>query len=155
MSNGTAMGWDSPIENDGAGGVILPQDSIADFEVTKLEKGVSEKKKAPMAILTLRLSNEHGSTTCLEHLVLHTDSEWKLCQFFRAIGQREHGQKFKPNWNKVVGTGGKCQVAVRTFHKKSDKPGEETGRANEVASFMDPNDAPAAKSDADETPAFG
>lgn len=131
------MGWDTPIQNDGQGFEVLPAGRYR-FEVTKMERATSagaSTKGSPMAKLELRLmdaaSGKVGSAR--ETLVLHKNTEWKLCEFFRAIGQRKHGESIKPNWTAVVGAAGECEVLVETFTKQD---GTE-GQSNKVKRFLD------------------
>lgn len=69
--------------------------------------------------------------------MLHTSCEWKLCEFFTAIGQRKHGEKLMPRWNEVPGAQGRCRVSVETFRRKD---GSE-GQANRVKAFLESLDA--------------
>ncbi len=138
--NGKALDWDSEVQNDGQGWQLLPE-SEAQFEVLELTKATSTKLNCPMAKLRLKVWNEHGETEITEHLVLHTTCEWKLCEFFRAIGQREHGAKLRPRWNEVVGSHGRLKVVVEKYTKRDNTVGE----ANKVKHFLDPvGAAPAA-----------
>jgi hypothetical protein len=154
---GTALGWDSPIENDGAEKPVLPK-GTAKFRILKLEKKLKQtgQKKCPQADLTIELENEHGKTQCRDFIDLHTDSEWKIAQLLRAIGQRKHGEKVVPNWNKVEGATGLCEIDVRSFKLKSDPPEEAkwTGRGNEITKYLDPADGtPTAQPEPETTPA--
>ncbi len=130
------LGWDSEIENDSDAFVLLPEGEYP-FVVTKFERGRSAGKgKLPpcnMAILTLRINNE---TTVNEYLVLHTSMEWKLSSFFRAIGQKKHGEKFRMDWTKVLGATGMCKVIVEDYTRDDGT----TGQSNKVDKFLDPSE---------------
>jgi hypothetical protein len=134
MADGYALGWDSPVEHDGESYAILPEGTRGTFTVLALEKKTSQKLDCPMALLKLQFSSDAGKTVLLENLVLHSTCEWKICEFFRAIGQRKHGEKLKPNWNKVIGATGKCELTVETYKNKN---GEEK-KKNGISSFLDP-----------------
>ena len=71
--------------------------------------------------------------------MLDDSLEWKLCQFFLAIGDRKHGEALKMNWDAVEGKGGWCEIGHRTW---TGRDGEER-ESNQVERFIDPQDAPA------------
>lgn len=133
--NGRALGWDEPIEDDGQELELLPDGTECDFTVSEMAKATSAKLGCPMAKLKLLCTAADGRKTVVsENLVLHTRSEWRLCQFFSAIGQRRHGEKLVPKWNQVPGAHGRCRLSVETFTKRDG--GE--GRSNKVDRYLLP-----------------
>ena len=78
-----------------------------------------------------------GECIVKHNLFLHTKSEWKLCEFFTAIGQRKKGQKVSMNWNAVIGARGRCRVSKRSF--KSKNGGGELW-TNDIDKFYAPED---------------
>ena len=144
---GKPLSWDDEIENDGNGFTLLPEGQECDFVVTKLEKGKSAALNAPMAILTVEASCELGSVSMRENLVLHTKMEWKICQFFTAIGQRKHGEKLRPDWSKVEGATGRCRLTVDTWTGRNG----EAMKSNKVKEFLEAAvDASSAPADSDD-----
>lgn len=139
-----AFEWDDEIEHDG-GSFLLLDDGDYTFSVTKFERGHhGGSEKIPpcnKAILSIAIETPEGTATINCNLFLHSKFEWKLCQFFTSIGQRQHGEKLKMDWSKVIGAIGRCKIGTRTW-KKDD--GSE-GKSNEVLEFYEP---------ADTTPAF-
>lgn len=132
------MDWDSEISKDGEDMVLLPAETIVEFAVVEFEKSRS-KAGDPMAKLILSLDNgddDTGFGRAREQLVLKASCEWKLCQFFTAIGQRQHGEVLKPKWNEVKGATGYGIVGIDTF--KSDKG--DTIKKNIIAKFLEPGD---------------
>jgi hypothetical protein len=131
------LGWDDQIEHDGADFVLLPEDDY-DFEVLSFERGRhagSEKLPAcNKAILKIKLTGPAGTTTIDHNLFLHTKTEGILCTFFNAIGQRKHGEKMTMNWNKVVGSKGRCMVVIDTWIGSKD--GREM-KNNKIQKFYD------------------
>lgn len=129
------LGWDDEIQQESE--FTLLDEGDYDFEVTKLERGRSNgSDKIPpsnMAILTLKVTDGRNSTTITERLVLHTILEWKLSQFFIAIGQKKHGKPLKMNWNRVVGAKGRCKVKVESY---TNKYGEEK-QSNRIDKYYD------------------
>lgn len=144
MSDMTAMerefGWEDEIQNDGAPFKILPEGDYT-FRVKKFERARhSGSEKIPpcnKAVLTVELSNADGSGEIQTNLFLHSKFEWKLCQFFTAIGQRKPGEAMKMNWGAVPGASGVCHVGTR---KWTDNNGKER-ESNEVTEFYDPEKA--------------
>jgi len=130
------MDWDSEIKNDGSDFELIPDNTVCNFQVTEFEKARTSKGD-PMA--KLKLSLLHGDTfgRTTENLVLNEACEWKLCQFFIAIGQRKTGETLKPDWSKVKGAEGHCVVKVRGYQK--DGRGEEKF-TNDVATFLEPEE---------------
>ena len=135
---GRELDWDDVIENDGDEFQILPEGDY-DFTVTKFERGRSKgSAKIPpcnMAIITMRVSNENGSTVISDNIVLHTKMEWKISQFFRAIGQKKHGEQLQPRWGSVVGSSGRCHVYVDKFQGNDGRERE----SNKIDRYYDPD----------------
>lgn len=131
------LGWDDQIENDGPDFIILPAGDY-DFEIVDFERGRHNgSEKLPpcnKAIVHVRIEGEEGSTTIKHNLFLHSKTEGMLCAFFTAIGQRNKGERVSMNWNKVVGSKGRCKVAIRNW--KNDQ-GEDR-QSNEIKRFYEP-----------------
>lgn len=134
------LGWDDEISNE-AEFVILPEGDY-DFEITNFErsrsKGSDSVPKSNMAIIDIRISDGRQSTTIKDYLVLHSKLEWKLSQFFRAIGQKKQGESVRMNWGAVVGAKGRCKVIVEKY--VTDK-GEQR-ESNKIAKYYDAVPAP-------------
>jgi hypothetical protein len=137
-----AMDWDSEVDTDSLPFVTLPDNTDVTFEVTKLEKCRTSDGKYPMAKLQLlcQALDGSGQTTVYENLVLNTKCAWKLGEFFRAIGQRQHGEKIVPNWGAVEGAKGQAILGVEKWTKRTG----EVSEGNKVKRFLDPADEPAA-----------
>lgn len=107
------LGFDDTITKDAQEFIALAPGDYQ-FRVTNIEKTRSkgEGKLPPcnMVIVHCTIDSHQGSATIKEYLVLHTSLEWKLSQFFSAIGQKKKGAPLQMNWNRVVGSTGKCQV---------------------------------------------
>jgi hypothetical protein len=135
------LAWDDEIQNDGSPFEILPEGDYS-FRVDKFERarhGGSEKIPAcNKAVLTLSVFGADAVGTVQTNLFLYSKFEWKLCQFFTAIGQRKHGETMRMNWAAVTGSTGSCHVGVRTWTGNDGK--EHQG--NEITEFYDPEDTP-------------
>lgn len=143
-NKGYELDWDSEIENEGSE-FIVAEPGDYDFVVTAFERGrfQGSAKMSPcnQAKLTIRLEIPGGNGTCeiKYNLFLHSKSEWKLCEFFTSIGQRQSGQRVAMNWNAVIGSRGRCKVSKRSF--ESNKDGK-TLWTNDIDKFYPPQ-APA------------
>jgi len=135
QNNGHELGWDEGIQDD-SGAFLLLEDGDYNFEVTNFERGrFPGSAKLPAcnkAVLTLRVDTTKGSASVKYDLILFSTLEWKISAFFRAIGQKKHGEKIVPNWNTVVGAKGRAKFKQRTY----TKDGEEK-QANDIADFYD------------------
>ena len=130
------LGWDEEIEQDSSDFEVVPEGEY-NFEVIKFERSRtdSDAKYYPncnQAIITLLVTNSEHSAKITDKLILNKKLEWKLSQFFCAIGQKVKGEKVRMNWSAVPGARGRCEITVRSYHKKNDKPDEETGRSNNI-----------------------
>ena len=136
------FGWDDEIQRDEAFRV-LPEGDYR-FTVTRFERARhSGSEKIPAcnkAVLTLSVSGPEASGEVQTSLFLHSKFEWKLCQFFTAIGQHRPGEAMRMNWGAVPGSSGMCRVGVRKWTGNDGKERE----GNEINEFYDPEAAPAA-----------
>ena len=74
---------------------------------------------------------------------MHSGIKWKLAQLSVCLGVRKHGEKKAFNPAETVGMTGWVEIEHREFtYTRGEKAGE-TGTANNVASYIDPEDAPA------------
>lgn len=126
--------WDDFIENDSPDYVILPEGDY-NFTVMGFERArFNGSEKLPpcnKAVLSLEVESPEGRTIITHNLFLHTRTEGLICAFFNAIGQRKKGEKLQMNWNKVIGSTGRCKVGVHTYTKKD---GSE-GKSNNIQKF--------------------
>ena len=141
-NKGYELDWDSEIENEGSEFVVVePGDYdfvVAAFERSRFQ-GSAKMPPCKQAKLTIRLDIPNGTCEIKHNLFLHSKTEWKLCEFFTAIGQRQSGQRVAMNWNAVIGSRGRCKVSKRSF--ESNKDGK-TLWSNDVDKFYPPQ-APA------------
>jgi hypothetical protein len=137
----TALEWNSKIKNDGGDFKTLPE-GIYPFTVKTLERAYNNGTKnippCPMAKLVLRVGVGTESSDVTNSLYLDDSQEWKLCQFFLAIGDRKHGEELQMDWDKVAGKSGWVELEHYTY----EKDGEEK-TINSVVRYIDPAEAPA------------
>lgn len=136
----TAYEWDSTIQNDGGDFKLLPEGAYP-FTVKSLEKAYNNGTKSipacPMAKIMLRVGSGAESSDVTTNLYLDDSQEWKLCQFFLAIGMRKHGEALKMDWDNVIGKTGWVEIEHYSY---TDKGEEKT--INSAGRFLDPADAP-------------
>lgn len=134
---GTAFDWDDEIEKESSDFTILPEGDY-DFEVTDFERGrhTGSAKLPPCNKVTvyLHITSKEGATTIKHQLFLHSITEGMLCSFFRAIGQKKSGEKFKMNWSIVKGSKGRCKIYI---DKYTNDKGEER-LSNKIRKFYFP-----------------
>mgnify|MGYP007112515470 CR=1 FL=1 len=131
------MDWNDYIENEGEL-TTLPKGDY-EFTVTSFEKGqhAGSAKIPPcnMAILELTFRAPDGARSkCKDFLLLHDSVEWKLCAFFRSIGQKQHGTGIKMDWNRVPGAKGRAHLTVNEWEGNDGEPKKN----NRVSRFLDP-----------------
>ena len=129
--------WNDIIENDSSF-TLLPEGNYP-FTVKAFERGeYAGGDKIPAckkATLTLEIDGGAlGVTEITENLYLHSRQEWKLCQFFTAIGQRKRGEQLRMDWNKVPGAKGWCALIVNEYKGKDG----DKRKNNRVDRYIDP-----------------
>lgn len=120
MGDANFLDWDSEITQDSQEYVLLPEGDYP-FMIQGLEKAIYDGPSlkigqgCPMAILKIVVGTEAEHTSITDKLYLSTSMEWKLGQFFRAIGQKTHGKSYKMDWNNVIGKQGLCRIKIEDW----------------------------------------
>lgn len=131
-----ALEWDDTLCTDGRDLITLPEGDYS-FTITDFERARypgSEKIPAcSKAALTAAVDTEEGKVLVHFDLILWSTLEWKLAQFFRCIGMKEHGKDMKMDWTKVKGRQGRAHIRPRRY---TDRYGQER-TANELERFLD------------------
>jgi len=113
--------WDDEIEKESEFSVLPAGDY--NFEITKFERGSYDgSDKIPpckMAVVTFKVSDDKDSTSIIERYYLCSNMEWKLSELFKACGLKKSGEKVKMQWDKLIGSKGRCKIKV-TQYKGSD-----------------------------------
>lgn len=129
------IGWGDQIVAEG-GEFLLLDEGDYDFTVTAFERGrFPGSAKIPAcnkAVLTLTVQTQKGEANTKYDLILWSSLEWKISEFFRAIGQKKSGEAFVPRWNEVVGSKGRAHFKPRKYLKN----GEER-QVNDISKFYD------------------
>lgn len=132
---GQELSWDSEITKEAEEFELLPT-GIYNFEIESMERGRfagSEKMSAcNTANLTIKVDNGAGNKgKVFDTLYLNSKAEWRLSQFFAAIGQKKKGEALKPNWNAVPLAKGKLKLSVNEYKKDG-----ETKQNNRVTEYI-------------------
>jgi len=133
------MDWDDVIDTDES--YTLLEEGDYDFTVTAFERGrfpgSAKLPSCKKATLTLTVQTAGGSAAVRHDLILCKELEWKMAEFFRAIGQKKRGEALRPRWNEVVGSRGRAHFKPRAYTKKDGSQGQ----TNNVERFYDYGDA--------------
>lgn len=133
------MDWNDYIEQESQF-VTLPEGdynfTVISFEKAKHEGSAKIPAGCNKAMLELRVDVPGlGKATIKDQLILHESLEWKLCAFFRSIGQKQHGKGITMNWNAVNGARGRAHVIINDQgYNRIDKyldPEQEFGGGQE------------------------
>ena len=131
-----AMDWNDSIETDGLEFPNLPEGDY-NFTVTGFERGrfPGSAKMPPCnkAALTLRVETADGTVNVRTDLILNRLVEFRVCAFFRCIGQKKAGERLVMDWNKIVGSRGRAHFKPRSY---IDRNGNER-QVNDVDRFYD------------------
>lgn len=131
------LGWDEVIENESDGEFVVLKPGDYEFKVTGFTRerhpGSAKLPPCNKAVLNILIESENGKNVIRHNLFLHQKTEGLLCAFFRAIGQKKHGEPLKMDWYKVEGSHGKCKVGVREYTTDNG----EKRQANEIQKFYD------------------
>ena len=128
--------WNSTIEDDSEGSSLLETGDynavISWIERSRYNGG---KKLPPcyMAKITLRVATPDGPYEIDARLYLHKRMEWKLSEFFRAVGRKRHGERLEMSWDGLIG----LPVRVRIVKKEFTGDDGEKKLYNEVTKFYD------------------
>lgn len=129
------LGWDEEVSNDGAQYVLLEEGDY-NFTVTNFERGrfpgSAKIGACNKATMTLAVDTAEGQATVKYDLLLWSTLDWKISEFFRAIGQKKHGEALRPQWQNVVGSRGRAHFKPRTYTKDGN-----TRQVNDVEKFYD------------------
>ena len=142
--------FDGEVKNDGEAFATLPEGDEVTFTITDVEKGRNKAGDKPQVTLKLSCAsvNGHGRTSVKDYITMTRKSEWKLCEFFTAVGLRKHGEALKCRWD-IVGMTGRATVTVDSYTGKQG----DILKSNKIKHYLEPvaGTEPAAEGE----PSFG
>ena len=124
MEQERELGWQDTIVKD-AEEYPLWEDGDYHFIVESFERartqGTGKLPPCNMAKLTIKVINldTNDSIKLTHQLILHSKMEWKLSEFFSAIGQKKKGEPLQMNWNLVPGSNGTCHLCINKYIDKN------------------------------------
>ena len=111
------LDWDAEIKDDSNGFTPLPDGWYIGrvLSVERARHNGSEKlPPCPKAIVKLLLEERPGKTRIITHnLYLHSSVERRLSAFFRAIGQKQKGERIRMDWSSVPGSRIRVEVKAK------------------------------------------
>lgn len=110
---GAELGWDDEISEESS--FVLLEKGRYPFTVTGFERKRFPGSAKMCACNQVALKLSINGVTVEDNLFLNKKTEWTLSQFFVCIGQKQPGVPFRPDWNRIVGATGVCEVGVRTW----------------------------------------
>ena len=128
------LDFDGEIQHDGAAFAVLPDNDEVEFTVNDVVKGRNKDGTLPQVRLELNCVSlaGHGRANVSDFITMTRKSEWKLCEFFTALGLRRHGETLKMNWD-IKGRTGRATVIVEKFTKRD---GSE-GTGNKIKRYLE------------------
>lgn len=143
-SKGEAFDWGAEISDEGGDYPVLePGDynfTVESFQ-RKRFNGSDKMCACNQVVLKLRIDCPEG-VVVEDNLFLNRKTEWKVSQFFLAIGQKQPGVPLRPNWDALPGSRGRCKLYIDKW--KGDNGREFT--SNKVDKYYTPGAAPAQQS---------
>ena len=117
-SQDLCLDWNDTIESDGGEYILLP-DCDYNLVVKNFERGrfPGGPKLPPSnkATITLVMPTLHDEESVKFDFILHRNLEWRISSFFRAIGQKKHGERLTMNWNTLIGSSGRARFKQRSY----------------------------------------
>ena len=134
--NDDILDYDGEISNDGESFAVLPDNDEVEFTVKEVERGRNKDGTKPQVKMKLdcRSIAGNGRATVYDYITMTRKSEWKLCELFRAIGLRQHGETLKMRWD-IEGRTGRATVSLDEFvGRDGDKR-----QSNKIKHYLEPS----------------
>lgn len=112
------MRWDDEIENDAEMEFVTLPEGDYRFMMQEYEKAIYNGSSTkiglgcPMVIVKLKIFSDKGNANVQDRLYMNKNLEWKLSSFFRSLGMKKHGQKFKMDFDAAIGKEGMCHIKL-------------------------------------------
>jgi hypothetical protein len=138
------LDWDVELdEGDDSSGFKLLEEGFYQFKVVGAKKTYTNGKPSyPCVDLSLKVGEGPNSATVSDRIAMHSGMKWKIAQLSVCLGARKHGEKKSFNPAETVGMAGWLEIEHREFEFTRGEKMGQTGLANNVARYLDPEDAP-------------
>lgn len=139
------LDWDVELDesDDSSKGKLLDE-GYYPFKVVGAKKSFTNGQPSyPCVDLSLKVGEGPDSAVVTDRIAMHSGLKWKLAQLSVCLGVRKHGEKKAFNPAETVGMTGWVEIEHREFEYTRGEKAGETGKANNVARYLDPEDAPA------------
>lgn len=139
------LDWEVELtEDDDSSGFKLLEEGYYPFKVVGAKKAFTNGKPSyPCVDLSLKVGDGPDSATVSDRIAMHSGMKWKIAQLSVCLGARKHGERKSFDPSETVGMTGWVEIEHREFeYTRGEKAGEK-GYANNVARYIDPDDAPA------------
>lgn len=114
------LDWDSSISADASKEFERPPIGDYYFEVCGFEKAVSSKGNKMAVIEVKLLDGDQAGFKMKDNLVLTSNMEWKLAQFFECLGLKNKGEQLqKMPWDMVLGSQGRLKLKHEDYEGKT------------------------------------
>ncbi len=142
-----AFGWDDEIREENSF-TLLPE-GIYRFQIKSFEKarfnGSDKLPACPKAVVSFVISAPDGTSAELkENYLLHKKMEWKLSEFFAAVGLKARNEPVRMMWTpELIGKQGVCRIIIHNYQKDG-----ENRQINRIDKLYPSYDQPAVSSPA-------
>lgn len=152
----TAYDWDSNITIEEPTNTynLMPNGTVVDFTVEKIDKKRNTKLNCPMMVISLKCKNsECGETWVSENISLHSKAQYFINAFFSAIGLEGVKKSFGTLVDEAIGRTGKAKLKIDEWESnKTDREGKPIiYQSNKIDKYLKcENNAPTAKDNSDD-----
>ena len=131
------LAWDATITED-SNDFEPFEPGVYMFRVDKIEKARSKgnDKNPPcnMAKVTIELSDGQRKSRTTDYILLRQDLQWKIGQYFVALGMKKKGEPFSVNFDGSINKEGFVEVEKEPYTNREGK----TRYRNRIVSYLEP-----------------
>lgn len=147
--------WDSAITVEEPSNTynLMPEGTVVDFSVEKIEKKRNQKWNCPMMEIQMKCSNpDCGETWVRENISLHSKAQYFINAFFSAIGLAGEKKTFGALVNEAIGRKGKARLKIDSWESnKKNANGEPiVYQSNKIDKYLKREDNASETSNDDE-----
>lgn len=111
MNSGRILGWDETFVDEGSSKkyIVLEKGDypfvVRDFK-RGTYKGSAKIPQCPCAEVTLEVQTKNGTAEVKYNMPLYSTMQWKIANFFLAVGMRKHEDPVVMDFNGAIGRHG-------------------------------------------------